>query len=116
MQIQYLEIVTDDADALCKHYAAHGATFGEPDVNLGGARTAKLEGGGMIAIRGPLRDDEAPVIRPYLLVDDIKTAVDTAAAAGAEVALPSMELPGHGTCAVVIQSGIECGFWQPLKP
>ena len=67
MQIKYLEIVTSEAEALCKQYSAtHGITFGKPDQSLGGARTAKVEGGGMIAIRGPLRADEAPVIRPYL--------------------------------------------------
>jgi len=26
--------------------------------------------------------------------------------------LPPMELPGHGICAIVIQGGIESGFWQ----
>jgi len=79
---------------------------------LGGARTATLDNGGMIGIRGPLRDDEIPVVRPYVLVENIQATVDAAAKAGAEVALPPMELPGHGTCAIVIQDGIESGFWQ----
>ncbi len=87
-------------------------TFGDPDPNLGGARTATLHGGGMLGIRGPLRDDETPVVRPYILVDDIAASVTAAADAGAEIALPPMELPGHGTCAIVIQGGIECGLWQ----
>ena len=116
MQIQYLEIVTPDVDALCNQYSAiHGITFREPDANLGGARTAELDGGGQIAIRGPLRETETPVIRPYVLVDDIEASVAAAADAGAEVAIPSMEIPGHGTIAVVIQGGIECGLWQKLK-
>ena len=113
MQIQYLEIVTTDVAALCKQYAAaHGITFGEPVPNLGNARTAELSGGGMIAIRGPLREDETPVIRPYILVDDIAKAVAAAKEAGAEVAIESMEIPEHGTIAIVIQGGIECGFWK----
>lgn len=113
MKIHYLEIVTPEVDALCAQYAAtQGVTFGEPDAALGGARTAALDGGGMLGIRGPLRDDEGPVVRPYMLVEDIATAVQAAADAGAAVALPSMELPGHGTCAIVIHGGIECGFWQ----
>lgn len=113
MHIQYLEIVTPEAEELCAQYAAvHGLTFGEPDANVGGARIAKLEGGTSLAIRGPLRETETPVIRPYMLVEDIKASVDAAAEAGAEVALPPMELPGHGTCAIVIRGGIECGFWQ----
>jgi uncharacterized protein len=113
MQIQYLEIVTPDVDALCAHYSkVHGVTFSDPDPNLGGARTAKLIGGGMLGIRGPLRDDETPVVRPYVLVDNIAASVTAAADAGAGIALPPMELPGHGTCAIVFQGGIECGLWQ----
>lgn len=113
MQIQYLEIVTPESESLCKQYSAiHGITFSEPDVNLGNARTAKLEGGGLIGIRGPMREDEPPTIRPYTLVEDLEKAVAAAAEAGAKVALPKMELPGHGTIAIVIQGGIECGLWQ----
>ena len=113
MKIHYLEIVTTDTDALCNQYAAaHGITFNEPDASLGGARTAQLTDGGTIGIRGPLRETETPVIRPYVLVDDLKASVDAAAEAGAEVAIAAMEIPGHGTIAVVIQGGIECGLWQ----
>ncbi len=113
MQIQYLEIVTPEVDALCKQYSAiHGVTFSEPDANLGNARTAKLNGGGVMAIRGPLRETEIPVIRPYMLVENLEEAVAAAADAGAEVALPRMEIPGLGTIAIVIQGGIECGLWQ----
>lgn len=113
MQIQYLEIVTPDVDALCTQYSkVHGVTFGDPDPSLGGARTAKLLGGGMIGVRGPLRETETPVVRPYLLVDDIAASAAAATEAGAELALAPMELPGHGTCAIVIQGGIECGLWQ----
>jgi predicted enzyme related to lactoylglutathione lyase len=113
MKVQYLEIVTPEVDALCRQYSAiHGITFSEPDANFGGARTAKLNGGGKIGIRGPLRDTETPVVRPYMLVDDIKAAVESAAEAGAEIAMPPMEIPEHGMFAIVIHGGIECGFWQ----
>ncbi len=113
MQVQYLEIVTSEVDAVCQTYSQlHDVSFGEPDQNLGGARTAKLEGGGFLGVRGPLRETETPVVRPYVLVADIKAAVDAAAEAGAEIALPPMEIPGHGTCAIVIQGGIESGLWQ----
>ena len=113
MQIQYLEIVTPDVDEICSHYSkVHGVTFSDRDPILGGARTAKLTGGGLLGVRGPLRDTETPVVRPYVLVDDIAASVAAAADAGAEIALPPMELPGHGTCAIVIQGGIECGLWQ----
>ncbi len=113
VQIQYLEIVTPDVNAVCAQYEkVHGITFGDPEPNLGGARTAKLIGGGLLGVRQPLRDTETPVVRPYMLVDDIVASVAAAEVAGAEIALPPMELPGHGTCAIVIQGGIECGLWQ----
>lgn len=113
MKIHYLEIVTPEVDALCETYARlHDVTFGESDPNLGGARVAKMTNGGMLGVRAPLRDTEQPVVRHYLLVEDIQVAVDAAAKSGADVALPPMELAGHGTCAIVIQDGIETGFWQ----
>ena len=113
MKIQYLEIVTPDVDAVCETYALlHDVKFGDNDQNLGGARTARLEDGGLLGVRAPLRDTEEPVVRHYMLVEDIQASVDAAAKSGAEVALPPMELPGHGTCAIVIHGGIESGFWQ----
>lgn len=113
MKIQYLEIVTPEVDVACETYSLlHGVTFGESDQNLGGARTAKLANGGMLGIRAPLRDTEKPVVRHYILVEDIQATVDAAVKSGAEVAVPPMALPGHGTCAIVIQGGIETGFWQ----
>ena len=113
MKIQYLEIVTPEVNAVCETYSLlHDVKFGENDPSLGGARTAKLASGGMLGVRAPLRDTEKPVVRHYILVDDIQATVDAAAKSGAEVAVPPMELPGHGTCAIVIHSGIESGFWQ----
>ena len=113
MKVEYLEIVTTEVDALCTQYSSiYDITFSEPELTLGGARTAKLEGGGVIGIRAPMREDETPVVRPYALVDDVQAAVDAATSAGAEVAMPPMELPGQGTFAIVINGGIHCGFWK----
>ncbi|NKB34450.1 MAG: hydroxylase [Pseudomonadales bacterium] len=113
MKIQYLEIVTPEVDTVCETYSQlHAVTFGENDPNLGGARTAELANGGMLGVRAPMRDTEEPIVRHYILVEDIQATVDAAARSGAEVALPPMELTGHGTCAIVIQGGIETGFWQ----
>ena len=113
MKVQYLEIVTTEMDALCTQYEkTHGVQFGEPEANLGGARTAKLDDGGMLGIRAPLRETEAPVVRPYLLVDDIEAAVKAAADAGAEVAMPATPIPTGGKFAIVIHGGIDCGFWE----
>jgi predicted enzyme related to lactoylglutathione lyase len=113
MQLHYLEIVTKDIDAVCAAYAAaNGVQFGEPDARLGNARTAAIAGGGLLGVRAPLHETEAPVVRPYWLVDDIEAAVAAAVAAGAEVAHPPMEIPGHGTFAIYIQGGNHHGLWQ----
>ena len=113
MKIQYLEIVTTDVDAACELYSLmHGVTFGDADQNLGGARTANLASGGMLGIRAPLRDTEKPVVRPYMLVKDIKASVAAAAESGAEIAMPPTEIAGQGQFAIVIHGGIESGLWQ----
>ena len=113
MQIHYLEIVTREVDAVCAAYeAANGVRFGTPDAMLGGARTAAMPGGGMVGVREPLRETEAPVVRPYWLVNDIEAAIAAAVKAGAEIAHPPMEIPGHGTFAIYLQGGIDHGFWQ----
>ncbi|MEM8865468.1 MAG: hydroxylase [Planctomycetota bacterium] len=111
--MHYLEIVTPQVEAVCQTYERlHRVTFGEPEPNLGNARTAQLPTGGSIAVRAPLRATEEPVIRPYLLVEDINAAVAEAATSGAKIAVPPMRLPGHGTCAIFIQGGVEHGLWQ----
>lgn len=113
MQIYYLEIVTEEVDAVCANYAAqHSVQFSEPDAGLGNARTAELPGGGLIGVRSPMHETEQPVVRPYWLVTDIETAVTAAVEAGGEVAHPPMEIPGHGTFAIYIQGGIHHGLWQ----
>ena len=113
LQIQYLEIVTpsvkETIDAL---EAAHGVTFGEPVAEFGNARTAQLTGGGRIGVRAPMRETEEPVVRPYVLVDNIEAAVRAAEEAGAQVAMPPMEIPGQGTFAIYILGGIQHGLWQ----
>jgi predicted enzyme related to lactoylglutathione lyase len=113
MQIHYLEIVTNEVDAVCAtHEKLHGVTFGAGDAGLGGARTAPLPGGGMLGVRAPMHESEEPVVRPYLLVDNIEAAAAAAVEQGAEIAHPSMELPGHGKFAIYVQGGIHHGLWQ----
>jgi predicted enzyme related to lactoylglutathione lyase len=113
MNVHYLEIVTKEVDAICAAYAAAtGAQFGELDAGLGNARTATLPGGGLVGVRAPLRDTEAPVVRPYWLVDDIQAAVAAAVNAGGQLAHPPMEIPGHGTFAIYILGGVDHGLWQ----
>ena len=59
-----------------------------------------------------MRPDETPVVRPYLLVDDVAASIAVAEEAGAEIAVPAMEIPGQGTFGIFIQAGIESGLWQ----
>ena len=113
MKVHYLEIVASDVDAVCAAYeAAHGIKFDSADPLLGGARTAPLPDGGSIGVRGPLRDTEEPVVRPYWLVDDIEAALDAATKQGAFVAHPPLEIPGKGTFAIYIQGDVDHGLWQ----
>jgi predicted enzyme related to lactoylglutathione lyase len=113
MRLHYLEIVTPDVAATCETLAeVHGVSFGDAVAELGGARTAELAGGGRIGVRAPMHGGDGPVVRPYVLVDDIAAAVRSAEAAGAQIALPPMEIPGQGTIAIYVLGGIEHGLWQ----
>ena len=117
LHVQYLEIVTPDVDETCDALAqAHGVIFSEPIPELGFARTADLKNGGRIGVRAPMRATESPIVRPYLLVDDINAAVEAAEIAGAVVALPPMPIPGQGTFSIYILGGIEHGLWQLTQP
>lgn len=98
---------------MCAAYATlHGVSFSDPEAGLGGARTADLAGGGRIGVRAPMHDSEEPVVRPYLLVDDVEASTKAAEAAGAEIAHPPMEIPGQGKFAIYIQGGVHHGLWQ----
>jgi predicted enzyme related to lactoylglutathione lyase len=113
LKVHYLEIVTPSVSETCDTLEkAHGVTFGEPIAELGNARTAELKGGGRIGVRAPMRETEEPVVRPYVLVDDIHAAVKAAEAAGAQVAMQPTEIPGQGTFAIYFLGGIEYGLWQ----
>jgi hypothetical protein len=90
----------------------HGVTFGKAHQGLGRARTAKLADGGMLGIRAPLRQTEKPVVRPYILVKDIKANVAAAAKSAAQIAMAPTEIQGHRQLAIVIHGGIESGFRQ----
>lgn len=113
MKIQYLEIVSHDVEAVCKAYeVTNSVGFSEPDEFLGGARTCTLADGSMVGVRGPLRDNEEPVVRPYWLVEDIEKAVEKIEEAGGQIAVPPMEIPGKGKFAIYILGSNDHGLWQ----
>ena len=102
-----------DVDAVCATCEKlHGVQFSEPVQGLGNARTAALADGGLIGVRAPMHPEEEPVVRPYLLVDDIRAATRAAQDAGALIAHPPLEIPGLGTFAIYIEGGIHHGLWQ----
>ena len=113
MQVHYLEIVTNEVDAVCATYERlHGVTFGVGDAGLGNARTAPLPNGALLGVRAPMHETEMPVVRPYVLVDDVDAAAKAAEEGGGEIAHLPMEIPGHGKFAIFVQGGIHHGLWQ----
>ena len=114
MAVHYLEIVSNDADALASLYESmHGLSFGPPEPELGQARVARRADGGLVGIRKPLAAHEHPIMRTYLAVEDIEQAVKKAAEHGATIAYPPTRQGHWGTFAIVIQGGVEHGLWQP---
>ncbi|MEM8782800.1 MAG: hydroxylase [Planctomycetota bacterium] len=109
----YLEIVTLSVGETCAALGkAHGVEFGAPVPELGLARTARLKHGGLLGVRAPMRSTETPVVRPYVLVDDIDAAIKAAEASGAEVAMHPMAISGRGKFAIYRLGGIDHGLWQ----
>ncbi len=111
--VQYLEIVTEDVETTCQILAKqHDVTFSDPQPGLGTARVADLAGGGRIGVRPPLSAEETPVVRPYLLVDDIEVAIADVQAAGGEFAMLATDIPGQGKFAIYFLGGIQHGLWE----
>ena len=113
MAVHYLEIVSNDVEALTVLYERmHGLSFGPPDPDLGQARVATRADGTLVGIRKPLAAHEQPIIRTYLAVDDIQGAVKKAENSGAATAYPPTQQGQRGTFAIVIQGGVQHGLWQ----
>ena len=113
MTAHYLEIVSPDVDALVALYQGMlGLTFGPPDADLGGARVATRAGGSLVGIRKPLAAHEQPIMRTYLVVEDIARAVEAAVASGAMLAYGPTRQGQRGTFAIVIHGAVQHGLWQ----
>ena len=114
MFVHYVEIVSNDAEALTRLYqGVHGLSFGPPDPDLGQAHVATRTDGTLLGIRKPLAAHEQPTMRTYLAVEDIQQAVKEAEAQGATIAYPPTRQGQRGTFAIVIQGGVEHGLWHP---
>lgn len=113
MQVHYLEFVCDDVAAQCAALqASHGLSFGPPLPELGNARVAESPDGTQVGVRAPLSEHESPIIRPYLAVDDIASALAKAEAQDAVVAYPPTQQGDTGTWAIYILGDLQVGLWQ----
>lgn len=111
--VHYLEIVTPDVESTSELYATvYHWRFQPVIAELGNARVAKLPDGSLCGIRAPLHPDEKPIVRTYLRVVDLETAVSGAAKMGAKILLDRMEIAGHGSIAIYEHGGIQQGLWQ----
>jgi predicted enzyme related to lactoylglutathione lyase len=109
----YLEIVSNDVDSLMALYQdLYGLSFGPPDPDLGQARVATRADGTLVGIREPLAAHEEPIVRTYLVVEDIQQAVKKAEDSGATVAYPPTRQGDRGTFAIVFQGDVQHGLWQ----
>ena len=111
--LYYFEIVTPDAEATRDLYTATlGWQFSDPAPELGNAFVATLPDGSLCGIRGPMHDQEQPIARNYLRVDDLEKAVQDAVEHGGFLALPPMEIPGRGRIAIFQLGGVDHGLWE----
>ncbi len=111
--IHYLEIVTPDVEAACRHYStAYGWRFEPAGPELGHSHVSQLPGGSLCGIRAPMHVEEMPIVRTYLRVADIDVATREAERLGAQVLLESMDLGRWGKISIYAFGGIQQGLWQ----
>ncbi|MDX1503430.1 MAG: hypothetical protein R3325_13805 [Thermoanaerobaculia bacterium] len=59
-----------------------------------------------------MHESETAVVRPYLSVADVEAAASAVEGPDCQIALPPMELPGHGKLAIYLQGGVQHGLWE----
>lgn len=116
MNIHYLEIITQNVEKeIAILELTQNLEFGNAVAELGNARVATTRTGESIGVRAPMHDGEKPIIRPYFLTKNLSEKVEAIAELGADIALPSMTIPGRGEIAIYMLDGIEYGLWQVGK-
>jgi len=111
-EIAHIEFPADDVERAKRFYAAlAGWEFGEmegfPDYWF--FRSSDASGGGL----GKRNESVSSVIRVYITVDNLETAVAAAEANGGSVMTPPSDVPGQGRFAAVRDSeGNEIGLWE----
>lgn len=111
--VHYVEIVCSDVAAQCASLErVHGLSFGPPVAVLGNARVATAPGGSLIGVRASMAAHEKPIVRTYLAVDDIATALADATAAGGVVAYGPTREGDTGMWAIWCLGDVQLGLWQ----
>lgn len=112
----HLDLTTGDVAAAKKFY---GAIFDWqfedfPAMNWTGIRVGDGVGGGL----GPKQTPEqATAWTAYVGVDSVDKTVAKAAAAGATILVPKMEVPGMGWLALFTDpQGATVGIWESVPP
>jgi predicted enzyme related to lactoylglutathione lyase len=111
-EMVHIEFPADDVERAKRFYGAvAGWEFGEmegfPDYWF--FRTSENAGGGLGSRGGSVSN----VIRVYINVDSLETAVAAAEANGGAVIAPPSDVPGQGRYAAVTDSeGNEIGLWE----
>lgn len=111
-EVTHIEFPADDIERAKRFYSAvAGWEFGEmegfPDYWL--FRSSEASGGGL----GKRGESVGNVIRVYITVDKLETAVAAAEANGGAVIAPPADVPGQGRYAVVRDpEGTEIGLWE----
>ena len=111
-EITHVEFPADDVERAKRFYAAvAGWEFGEMEgfPNYFLFRSGEGQGGGL----GRRGESVGSVIRVYITVDNLETAVAAAEANGGSVVTPPSDVPGQGRYAAVTDSeGSEIGLWE----
>jgi predicted enzyme related to lactoylglutathione lyase len=111
-EITHIEFPADDIERAKRFYSAvAGWELGEMDGMPGYwlFRTGETSGGGI----GKRGESVGAVIRVYISVDNLESAVAEAEANGGSVITPPSAVPGQGRYAAVRDSeGSEIGLWQ----
>lgn len=111
-EITHIEFPADDAERAKRFYSAvAGWEFSEMEgfPNYWLFRTTDTSGGGL----GTRGESVSDVIRVYINVDKLETAVAAAEANGGSVITPPSDVPGQGRYAAIRDSeGNEVGLWE----
>ena len=114
----HVELATSDVDKAKSFYQSL-FDWQLSDVDMGGGMTYTMiqvgegTGGGMMKQMMP----NAPSAwLPYVLVDDIRTATDTAKSLGATIMRDVMDVMDAGSLSIIRDpTGAMLGLWQPKR-